>query len=297
MSIGTNRQLLQVPNLIGLTEENATLVLTTAGFPPPNIKYSESYEPQHSVISQSPVARSVRDNGTVIQLTISQRNLIRYLPGIYQREETTGGNFLRDFLWIFQHILDSINKKIDNVDQVFDPYETPEQFLPWLASWSAFTIDDNWPVEKKRELIKKAMEFYRIRGTAKGLELWLELFTGTRPKILENQWPFKGFQIGVNSTIGIDSIILPPVNRAHCFIVEFPVHEDEVDDELTTRIHDVIQAQKPAHTTYFLRFLGERQKLSAYGIVIGDHAVGAGMEIIEEDDDDDSSEEDMDFGL
>jgi len=297
MTTGTNRQLQSVPNLVGLTQEDAELVLLTAGFPAPDVKYCESYEPIHSVVSQQPLPNSIRDSNTVIQVMVSQRNLVRFLPGIFQREDPTGGNFLRDFLWIFQHIIDGINQKIDGVHEIFDPHETPAEFLPWLASWSAFTIDENWPEEQRRELIKKAMEFYRIRGTKKGLINWLELFTGTTPTILENEWPFKGFQIGVASTIGVDSIILPPVNTAHCFIVEFPIHADDITDEMIIRIHDIIQAQKPAHTTYFLRFQGTRKNDTSWvPIIIGDHRVGAGMEIID-DDDEDSEDEDMDLGI
>ncbi|MBH24614.1 MAG: phage tail protein I [Myxococcales bacterium] len=295
MTLGTIRQL-RVPDLIGLTAQNAALVLKAAGFPQPDIQYAESYEPRLSVISQSPPARQIKDSTTVIRITVSQRNLIRQMPAIYQKDQNDGSNLLRDFLWVFQHIIDGINDTIDNIHDVFDPYETPEEFLPWLASWIAFTIDDNWPVEKKRHLIKKAMEFYRIRGTVKGLELWLELFTGVTPDILENEWPFQGFQIGVNSTIGIDSIILPPVNKAHCFVVDFPIDPDEVTDELIFRIHDVIQAQKPAHATYYLRFKGERKGLAAFGIVIGEHAVGAGMEVVEIEDDEDAGD-DLDIGI
>ncbi|MEL6178186.1 MAG: phage tail protein I [Myxococcota bacterium] len=296
MSLGTIRQL-RVPDLIGLTAQNAALVLESAGFPAPDIKYAESYEPRLTVIAQSPPARQIKDSTTVINITVSQRNMIRQLPAIYQKDQPDGSNLLRNFLWVFQHVVDSINDTIDDVHNVFDPYETPEEFLPWLASWLAFTIDDNWEVEKKRHLIKKAMEFYRIRGTLKGLELWLELFTGVTPDIRENEWPFRGFQIGVNSTIGIDSIILPPVNKAHCFVVDFPIDPDEVTDELIFRIHDVIQAQKPAHATYFLQFKGERKAMSTFGIVIGEHAVGAGMEVVELDEEEDEDGSDFDIGI
>lgn len=271
---------LKVPKLVGLSARNASVVLRAAGFPKPDVEYVESYEEALTVIDQTPTRGQIVDDSTRVRLLVSQRNLIRFLPGIYQRNDETGGNLLRDMFWIVQHLIDDIEEKLDNIHTYFDPYEAPEEFLPWLASWVAFTLDENWPLEKKRYLIKKAVDFYRIRGTVKGLKLFLKLFTGVEPEILENQWPFRGFQIGVNSTIGVDSIILPPVNLAHCFVVDFPIHPDEVSDELIIKIHDIIQAQKPAHTTYFLRFLGQRRLLSSFGIVIGEHAVGSGMEIV-----------------
>lgn len=272
---------LKVPNLTGLSVRNATVVLRAAGFPAPDVRYTESYEPRLTVITQDPSRGQIVDNTTEVRLTVSQRNLLRFLPGIYQRNAEDGSNLLRDLLWVVQHLIDDVDDKLDHIHTYFDPYEAPEDFLPWLASWVAFTLDENWPIEKKRYLIKKAVDFYRIRGTVKGLKLFLKLFTGVEPEILENQWPFRGFQIGVNSTIGVDSIILPPVNLAHCFIVDFPIHPEEVTDELIIKIHDIIQAQKPAHTTYFLRFRGARRLLSSFGIVIGEHAVGSGMEIVD----------------
>jgi phage tail-like protein len=233
------------------------------------------------VIGQAPSRGQIVDSGNVVSLTVSQRNMISFLPAIYQREDENGGNALRDLLWTIQHIFDDVEETIAHIHTYFDPFEAPEDFLPWLASWVAFTLDENWPLEKKRYLIKKAVDFYRIRGTVKGLKLFLKLFTGVEPEILENQWPFRGFQIGVDSTIGVDSIILPPVNLAHCFIVDFPIHPDEITDELIIKIHDIIRVQKPAHTTYFLRFRGAKRLLSSFGIVIGEHAIGSGMEIVD----------------
>ena len=56
-------------------------------------------------------------------------------------------------------------------------------------------VDIDWPVEKKRAIIKRAIELYGIRGTVKGMKLFLLLFTGHEPTIIENQWPFRGFRI------------------------------------------------------------------------------------------------------
>lgn len=270
---------LKVPRLTALSAENAHILLTTQGFSPPEVVYVESYEPPQTVVQQEPARGQIIDSDQRITLKVSQRNLIRFLPGIFQRDDSA--HVLKGLLWVIQHLLESVNLKIDNIHDYFDPYEAPEEFLPWLASWVAFTLDENWPEEKKRQLIKRAVDFYRLRGTPRGLQLYLKLFTGHEPDIIENQWPFKGFQIGVNSTIGVDSVILPPVNLAHCFIVDFPLSPSEVKDEMIIKIHDIIRAQKPAHTTYFLRFSGERRLLSEFGIVIGETAVGLEEEIVQ----------------
>ena len=117
-------------------------------------------------------------------------------------------NFFRDFLWIIQHLFGSVEELLDHIHAYFDPYESPEHFLPWLASWSAMTLEEDWPIEKKRRLIRKAIELYRIRGTVKSLKLFISMFTGHEPEIKENVWPFRGWRIGVTSDIGIDTVVL-----------------------------------------------------------------------------------------
>ena len=83
----------------------------------------------------------------------------------------------------------------------------------------------------------------------------------------------------------IDSIIFPPVNKAHCFIVSIPIDVKEVNDQLVIQIHDIIRAEKPAHTMYYLRFKQEAQELTEFRIVIGEgeggaYVIGEGGEIV-----------------
>ncbi|MDX9722796.1 MAG: hypothetical protein RBU37_18755, partial [Myxococcota bacterium] len=103
------------------------------------------------------------------------------------------------------------------------------------------------------------------------------------PEIIENEWPFRGFQIGVHSTMDIDSTIFPLVNRSHCFIVGIPLDPQEVDDQIIIKIHDIIRSEKPAHTMYFLRFKGRIVQLSEFALVVGDeeagYVIGSGEEI------------------
>src|SRR5690606_5910952 len=159
------------------------------------------------------------------------------------------------------------------------------EFLPWLSTWVAFVMDENWPVEKKRYLLRRAVDYYKIRGTVKRMKLFISYFVGVEPDIYENQWPFKGFQIEVHSTMDIDSIIFPPVNRAHCFVVDIPLDPDEVDDQLIIKIHDILRSEKPAHTMYFLRFKGKKVQLTEFALVVGDedagYVIGSGEEIVD----------------
>src|SRR5262249_60829871 len=80
-----------------------------------------------------------------------------------------------------------------------------------------------WHEPKKRILFKRAIQLYKLRGTVRGLKLFLEIFTDVEPEIYENQWPFDGFQVGVIATASIDTVLIPPVDRAHCFTVSLPM--------------------------------------------------------------------------
>jgi len=233
------------------------------------------------VLTQKPARGQMVYTGEKVILGISRESYIKWLPSMYQRNDINGRNFIRDLLWIAQHMFGSIDETLDNVHNVFDPYEAPEKFLPWLASWSAMVLEEDWPIQKKRRLIRKAIELYRIRGTVKGLKLFISLFTGHEPDIKENQWPFRGWRIGASSEIGTDSVVLPPVNLAHTFIVEMPVSYKDVSPESVIRIHEIIQMEKPANTQYYLRFASEgggndlSEFMAIGGGVIGGIGLGA----------------------
>jgi len=276
---------LSVPDLEGLQVSDASVFLTLNGFPRPEVVYEESYEPVLTVLGQDPPKGQIVDSDTIVTIRVSQRSFCEFLPGIYRASIYEGHTHLRDFLWIFRHIYDGISKKVDDIPSLFRPYDTPEDFLPWLASWIAFVLDESWPEEKKRYLLRRAVDYYRIRGTVKGLKLFLSIFVGVEPEIIENAWPFHGFQIGVHSTMDFDSVIFPVVNLSHAFIVEIPLDPDELSEQMIVKIHEIIRAEKPAHSMYYLRFKGKRVMLSEFQLLVGDedsaYVIGSGDEIVE----------------
>ncbi len=278
---------LRVPDVTGLLLENAAIMLMNAGFErEPEVRFAESYQRTDTVLQQDPPQATIVDSDRPIHLVVSRKSYMRFLPGIYQRGGFLDANFLREYLWIFQHVFKSFEDKLDVLDQYFRPLEAPLEFLEWLGSWTAFVSDPSWDEAKRRQLTKEAMRLYSLRGTVKGLKVFLAIFTGYEPEVIENTWPFKGFRIGVHSTIGVDSVILPPVNRAHCFVVQIPAAFKDTTDDMVIRIHDIIMSEKPAHTTYFLRFMAElveREVRDGYfigvrsGIGVGDEITGTEM--------------------
>jgi phage tail-like protein len=251
------RALVRMPDVVGLPLRKARILVQNAGLVVDAITFQESYETRDTVLQQKPMRGQMIYAGDKVTLTVSRESYVKWLPSIYQRADVNGRNLFRDFLWIIQHLFGSIEEILDVIHAYFDPYESPEKFLPWLASWSAMILEEDWPIEKKRRLIRRAIELYRIRGTVKGLKLFISLFTGHEPDIKENEWPFRGWRIGATSEIGTDTVVLPPVNLAHTFIVEMPVSYKDVSPEAVIRIHEIIQMEKPANTQYYLRFASE----------------------------------------
>ena len=248
------RQVVRMPDLTGQPLRKARLMIENAGLRVDAVLFRESYEEKDTVLEQKPPRAQMIYAGDAVTLWVARRSYTDLLPAIYRRSDATGRNFVRDLCWLLEHIFGSITDKLDVMHSFYDPHECPEEFLPWLASWTAMILDLDWPVEKKRAIIKRAVELYGIRGTVKGLKLFLKLFTGHEPRIFENIWPFKGFRIETEGLIGVDSVILPPVHTARCFIVEMPLKFGDVSPEMVIRIHNIIQLEKPANTHYYLRF-------------------------------------------
>ncbi|WP_266168312.1 phage tail protein [Dyella subtropica] len=49
------------------------------------------------------------------------------------------------------------------------------EFLSWLASWVDLVLDQAWELDKKRRVIAEIMALYRLRGTAQGMSMLLNL--------------------------------------------------------------------------------------------------------------------------
>jgi phage tail-like protein len=279
------RKVVRVPDVAGRPLEKAKILLEDAGLGRIVILFRESYEDPDTVLEQKPSRGQMIYEGSEVTLWIARRGYLEHLPAIYRRSDAVGRNVVRDMCFLFEHMLGSVERQLAVGERYYDPHEAPEEFLSWLAAWTAFVVDLEWPESKKRALIKRAVDLYRIRGTRRALALFLKLFTGYEPDIEENTWPFKGFRVDTEARIGIDSVVLPPVNLAHCFVVTMPIKFADVKDspEMIVRIHQIIQMEKPGHTHYYLRFLEEEGEVElreffSIGLRSG---IGIGAEVVE----------------
>ncbi len=262
-----------MPEVTGIALSNARLMLRNAGFEVERIRlrYEEAYAPTDEIIRQRPAPAALVTIDEAVELVVSRKSLLHFLPQVFQKAPAGGGpHFLREFLWIFDHIFADVGRHLDRVHTYFDPLEAPPEFLGWLASWVALSIDQDWPDAKKRRLIQQAIGIYGFRGTVRGLKLFLSIFTGVEPKVMENRWPYRGFRVG-EVRIGLDSIVLPPHNLAHCFMVEVPAEFTDASDETILKIHDIIRMEKPSHAAYYLSFAAapSDDRLQAFQIGLG----------------------------
>jgi len=129
-------------------------------------------------------------------MSIEKSQYLDFLPAHFQAND-----FLGKFLLPFERHLGGLGAILDKMATVFDPYLTEPDFLPWLGTWVALVLDPEWDETKRRELISKAVDLYRHRGTVKGLKEYLKIYTGLEPEIREWSWP-GGMQMGVSSMIG-----------------------------------------------------------------------------------------------
>jgi phage tail-like protein len=117
------------------------------------------------------------DRGTVDGLP-SAHPLADLLPGVYLEDQLTRG-FTRGL----DTVLAPVFLTLDCLDAYVDPALTPEDFLPWLASWVGVSLVENWPAERKRRIVATAVARHRDRGTRDGLRTHLELVTGGQVEI------------------------------------------------------------------------------------------------------------------
>lgn len=197
---------------------------------------------------------------------------LKYLPASFAADP-----FIGRFLLAFQQILSGLEgaesepkrglqEIIAGIANIFSPNNeppdnTPLEFLPWLASWVALSLRNDWTEEEQRKFLAEIVPLYRERGTAKNLAELLAIYTGLNPppEVIEpKDTPFQirpfiitndkgeGLQIGVNTRIG--------GTVPHYFRVSVTINEPDPTalGRQSQIVVALIELQKPVHTVYDL---------------------------------------------
>lgn len=223
--------------------------------------------------------------------TRSPSTLLNYLPAIHHTAP-----FIGQLLLAFEKILLDLNDDIEfpplreyikfktqglettiaEIATLFDPQETPEAFLSWLASWTALSLRSDLDPEVQRDFIANIIQRYRFRGTKENLIQLLKIFTRGEPTIAE---PIvSAFQIGVSSTIGQD--IYVGGGLAHFFeiTVALPRASPQEQARQEAIAHSIIELEKPAHTNYKLKIEFPSMQIGKHSTVGIDTLLGIANE-------------------
>jgi phage tail-like protein len=130
---------------------------------------------------------------------------------------------------------------------------TPRHFLPWLATWFAFSPHNFVAPDRLRHVIAGIVPLYGRRGTREYLQSLLGLCFDEIVSVRVDDSDFGGLRIGV-SRLGSDSMLIE--ERPFCFrvVVEGRVPLAEAAAmRFEQKLRAVIDFAKPAHTAYELQ--------------------------------------------
>jgi len=184
-------------------------------------------------------------------------DLLQYLPAVFSEDP-----FLGQFLLAFEKILlgrddnpgvpkpatagppgspqekpdpdldpRGLEQIIDGLATLYDPFNTPAEFLPWLSKWAALSLRADMTLDRQREFVAQVIQLYAERGTQRNLEKLLEIFLKATPtvQVLDTD-PAYFFHV---------TIKLP----------RLPRQETEQQLEIAQAL---VELEKPAHTDYRL---------------------------------------------
>ena len=243
-----------VPDLAGMTLAQARKVLRQAGLEVGKIQFQDQAEwlEENRILAQIPKPGEIFPDPRRVDVTVFRRSLMHYLPGVMQKEDQRAGGLLKRYLAILQHLWTGFQDTLAQVPDCFNPYRTPGEFLPWLASGVGVELEADWPLEKQRALAAHAVELFQWRGTCRGLRQMIRVLAGIEVEVEEHHDPFGQFVLDGKTALGLKTMLQASPRLEHCFTVRLPEAQEKYPAGLLMKIHRIIQREKPAHTQYFL---------------------------------------------
>ncbi len=234
-----------------------------------------------------------------------RRSYLRYLPAIYQ-QDPQGRDFMERFLALFESLNLEVEDEIAHMARYFDPEVVGDEFLEWLSSWLALMQDTNWPEEKRRAFLRRAYQLYKKRGTSRGLEELVQLFTEAEVAVIEHFRLFTPMVIGASSTTGTTTVvgktpITPLLLEESSQIGEFALKETPdkpqapfefnafdfsiltdtsrlTNPEQIEALYRLIEEEKPAHTRCRIRTSEGEMQLGKHALLQVDTKLPRGFQ-------------------
>jgi phage tail-like protein len=122
---------------------------------------------------------------------VSTRGTIPHLPSPHPIGDLLPGVFADDemmqrFVSALDEVFAPVFSTLDNLTAYFDPALAPADFVNWLANWVALPLAEEWPADRRRALVARAVELHRWRGTKRGLSALLETVTGGYVEVVDS---------------------------------------------------------------------------------------------------------------
>ncbi len=205
-----------------------------------------------------------------------------FLPALFSGTNPEQASFMERFLKIFEKLLTGIDDSayipekidcqslaatLDSIHLVFAPDTAPDEYANWLLTWVGLSLKEDWNIEKRKDVLKKIIPLYRIRGTKKGLEELIRIYVGGGVEISEL---IGSFQIG-ESEIGKSRI--GSGVRPYFFIVDVQIPERDPHKikRKLQNLRKLLDAQIPVHTYYKINPLYPAMKIGEKtGCIIGE---------------------------
>lgn len=238
-----------------------------------------------------------------IVLLVPVRSYLRFLPGIYQggaptsrqdvaradersirrwgardQVDTTvvtnqAADQYRRFLLMFQHVMTTVTDRIDAIPSLTDPLTADPKFLPWIASWVTFELDESLPLHQQRELVRRSIRLYRTRGTKAGVEEMIRVLTSAPVTVTERKKPQPSV-MGAMHLAGGKSVedrflrdeppgfyLVKPDRAVTTFFVltlesreKFKRRFGERAPVVLRRISQIVTHEKPSHISFTIQF-------------------------------------------
>ena len=165
----------------------------------------------------------------------SRRYLRDQLPAIY-----ADSDFGMRMVFAFEAVLDPLVATLDNLPEHFAAAYAPRDVLELLSDWLALERDELRSGEERRQIVRRAPELMRLRGTRAGLELALEL-------------AFPGVPFRIEDA-GAVRVSLDPMADWTDAPTSFVVYCDApLEQDRLAAVARLIDQAKPAHVAYRLR--------------------------------------------
>jgi phage tail-like protein len=206
-----------------------------------------------------------------LRVETRSHDLMRRIPRTFSRD-AGAADFLRRYLAMCDGLIDELDARAALRDVLLDPMGTPEDMLPWLAGFLGLALDERFPVDRRRRLVKECAWLFRFRGTLRGLTRFLEIYLGDESVVLLEEFRLRGMggavlgdrgaaastsvlgggfrvggQVGEPGEAPLDGTVLKDAFdlHAHRFTV---LVRGALSEEQLAVVNDILELHRPAHT-------------------------------------------------